>query len=264
MEVLFIGDIVGNPGRRAVKKWLPDLIKAHNIDITVANAENVAGGLGATSLTIRELFDFGVNVVTLGNHVWRRKELVKELDSLETVVRPANFPGEPPGKGSLVFSLSHERKLGVINLLGRVFMEPLECPFSTAEREIERLTGKCDAILVDFHAEATSEKVALARFLDGRCAAVVGTHTHVQTADEQIFPLGTGYITDVGMTGPIDSVIGVTGDAVIARFRTGLPVEFKVADGRLGLHAVIISIDEKSGRTEQIQRIRLIEDGLES
>lgn len=255
MVILFIGDIVGNPGRQAIKRWLPELRTSHAVDVTVANGENAAGGLGATRATLREIFDAGVQIVTLGNHTWRRKEIVGELDQLEHVVRPANYPAVTPGKGTVLVALPDGRKVGVINLVGRVFMEPLDCPFAAAERELKQLRESCRVILVDMHAEATSEKMAMGYFLDGRCSAVIGTHTHVQTADERILPHGTAYITDAGMTGPFDSVIGVEPDRVIHRFRTGMPVEFKVARGRPGLNGVVVTVDEESGLATSIERI---------
>ncbi len=259
VQILFIGDIVGAPGRQAIKKWLFPLVCEYQPDVVIANAENIAGGLGATAATLRELFDTGVHVATLGNHVWRRKELIKDLETIANVVRPANYPGDPPGKGAIVYELSDGRKLGIINLLGRTFMEPLDCPFEAADRVLNHIGKDVCGILVDFHAEATSEKVAMGFFLDGRCSAVVGTHTHVQTADERVLPKGTAYITDVGMTGPLDSVIGVESDLVIHRFRTGMPVEFKVAKGRVLLNAVLIMTDDASGLAKDIKRISLKE-----
>lgn len=255
MNILFIGDIVGRPGRDAVRDWLPELRREFSIDIVVANAENVAGGLGATVEILEDLSGYGVHAFTLGNHTWRRKAFVQDIGRLDNVVRPANYPEAAPGRGSATIDLPDGRKLGLVSLLGRVFMEPFACPFETGLREVEALRKTTHTVLVDIHAEATSEKVAMGWFLDGRCSAVVGTHTHVQTADERILPGGTAYITDVGMTGPMDSVIGVEKGPVIEKFRTGLPTEFRVASGEPGICGVRIVTNDETGKAESITRV---------
>ena len=255
MNIVFIGDIVGRPGRGAVRDWLPELHEEFPIDIVVANAENAAGGLGATGEILDDLTKLGVQAFTLGNHTWRRKSLIEDIKRFDNVVRPANYPEVVPGSGAITIALPDGRKLGILNLLGRVFMEAYACPFETASREIDSLREETNTILVDMHAEATSEKIAMGWFLDGKCSAVVGTHTHVQTADERVLPGGTAYITDVGMTGPMDSVIGVEKEPVIEKFLTGLPTEFRVAKGSPGICGVYIETDDDSGRAESITRI---------
>lgn len=255
MNILFVGDIVGRPGRTAVGDWLPELHREFSIDIVVANAENAAGGLGATAEILDDLSRLGVHAFTLGNHTWRRKTLIQDIRRFENVVRPANYPEAAPGRGAAVVELRDGRKLGLVNLLGRVFMDPFGCPFETGLREVEGLRKSTNTILVDMHAEATSEKVALGWFLDGRCTAVVGTHTHVQTADERVLPKGTAYISDVGMSGPMDSVIGVEKAPVIEKFRTGLPTEYRVATGEPGISAVYIETDDETGKARSITRV---------
>lgn len=255
MNILFIGDIVGKPGRKSINKWLPELKNELSLDVVVANAENAAGGLGVTPEILTELLNLGIDAITLGNHTWRRKSLVKAIDNYHSVIRPANYPGGAPGRGSTIVTLNDGRKLGLVNVLGRVFMEAFACPFESSRSQIAGLGAETATILVDIHAEATSEKVALGWFLDGKCTAVVGTHTHVQTADERVLPKGTAYITDVGMTGPTDSVIGVERDNVIQKFLTGLPAQFAVAKHRPVLNAVFIESDDTSGKALSIRRI---------
>lgn len=255
MRILFIGDIVGGPGRACVRKWLPELCAEHRIDIVAANGENSAGGLGATPAILRELLGYGIHVITMGNHTWRKKELAPALDSFASVVRPANYPEGVPGQGSVIFRLADGRALGVVSLLGRVFMEPVRCPFTVGRGELEQLRRQAQVVLVDVHAEATAEKVALGWYFDGLCTAVVGTHTHVQTADERILPQGTAYITDVGMTGPMDSVIGVEREKIIHKFLTGMPVEHTISNERPGLSGVVIEADDATGRAVSIQRV---------
>ncbi len=259
MKILFIGDIVGRCGRSCVEQWLPVLRERHGIDLVVANGENAAGGLGITPKILAELLSEGVDVITLGNHTWRKKELAQELDKLDRVIRPANYPAGVPGRGSMVVELQNGCRVGLVNLVGRIYMDPTDCPFTVGAREVEQLRGETPVIVVDFHAEATSEKVAMGWHLDGRCTAVIGTHTHVQTADERVLPKGTAYITDAGMTGPHDSVIGIERERVIRRFLTGMPTQFKVAKERPGLCGVIIEADEKSGRARSIQRVQEIQ-----
>ncbi len=259
MRILFIGDVVGRPGRESVARWVPLLRREYGIDFVVANGENAAGGLGATPDTISELRASGVDAITLGNHVWRKKELMKRLDGIENIVRPANYPEGAPGVGARLVEGPGGRKIGLVNLVGRVFMEPLECPFAAGTREVERLHRETPIVLVDMHAEATSEKIALGWHLDGKCSAVLGTHTHVQTADEHILPGGTAYITDVGMTGPFDSIIGMEREIVLKKFLTGLPSEFRVASSRPGLCGVWLDIDDRTGAARSIERVARFE-----
>jgi len=261
MRVLFIGDVVGRPGRSAVRMLVPGLRSEYGIDVVVANGENIAGGLGATSKTLIELTDSGIDVITLGNHAWRKKELVKTIDGLPNVVRPANFPQSNPGRGHIVVE-TPVGPLGVLNLQGRIFMGPLDCPFAAAERDVARLAGRTSSVVVDFHAEATSEKIAMGWFLDGSVSAVIGTHTHVQTSDERILPGGTAYITDAGMTGPEDSVLGISRELVVKQMRTRMPQKFEVAGNRARLAGVVFEIDISSGRATHIERIsRLAVEG---
>lgn len=256
MNLLFIGDVVGRPGRRAVKTVLPELVKAYAPCAIIANCENAAGGIGLTQDTAEELLSLGITVITTGNHVWRKKELYRFLENDKRILRPANYPPGAPGQGATVIQLANEMRLGVVNLIGRVFMSPVDCPFRVADSIITGLAGECDFIVVDFHAEATSEKIAMGWFLDSRVACIVGTHTHVQTADERIFPGGTGYISDLGMTGPSNSVLGVQTDIIIDRFLSGLPQQFQVAQGPAELCGAVVSVDHSTGRTKAITRIR--------
>lgn len=260
MNILFVGDVVGAPGRSALKQLLPEIQREFSVDITVVNAENAAGGLGATPEILEEILGYGVQAVTMGNHTWRKKVLIESIDRFPQVVRPANYPIGTPGQGSTIIALADGRQLGLVNVLGRVFMEPFACPFETARSEVEALQESTSTILVDMHAEATSEKVAIGWYLDGSCSAVVGTHTHVQTADERILPEGTAYITDTGMTGPRDSVIGVEREKVIDKFLTGLPTDFRVARTQPMLNGVSIVIDDDTGRAESIERIQRLAD----
>jgi hypothetical protein len=255
MNILFIGDIFGKPGRASVARWISPLKVEYAIDVVVANAENAAGGLGATPELLDELRSEGVQAFTFGNHTWRKKSMVKAIDKMADVVRPANYPDQAPGKGSLVLTLGDGRKLGLINLIGRVYMEPFGCPFATADEELDMVSKETSTILVDMHAEATAEKVAIGWHLDGRCTAVVGTHTHIQTADERVLPEGTGYITDVGMTGPQDSVIGVKKELIVQKFITGMPTQFEVATDCPGIRGVVIETDDETGKTKNITRI---------
>jgi len=256
MRILLIGDIVGSPGRDAVKKIVPKLRRDRSIDFVIANAENVAGGSGLTPETVEELMQSKVDVITSGDHVWKKKEIYDALNKDKRIIRPANYPETSPGSGMTIISLENNKKIAVINLLGRVFMNPVDCPFTAAEREIGKINRITKIILVDMHAEATSEKIAMGRFLDGRVSAVFGTHTHVQTADEKIFPQGTGYITDLGMTGPQDSVIGRRHDAIVEHFLTCMPKKFEVADKDVELQGAIVNIDDESGKTLSIERVK--------
>ncbi len=260
MNLLFIGDVIGRPGRAAIKTRLPAIISRYQVDFSIANAENAAGGLGVTQTVAEELLAAGVDVLTTGNHVWKHREFAEFAQSEHRIVRPANYPPGAPGRGAELFQTAHSGPVAVFNLVGRVFMEPLDCPFRAADREIEALRGKTNLVVVDIHAEATSEKSALGWYLDGRVSAAIGTHTHVQTADERVLPGGTAYITDVGMTGPRDSVIGIRSEPVIERFVTGLPTRFEVATGPVILNAVVVRIDAETGTARSIERvIELIE-----
>jgi 2',3'-cyclic-nucleotide 2'-phosphodiesterase len=255
MKILFIGDIMGKPGRRAVRELLPKIVGDYNVDMIIANGENAAGGFGMTQEVVEELYKNHIDVLTSGNHIWDKKETTEFIDDYETLLRPANYPGTVPGKGSCFFSKAAGGYVGVLNLMGRVFMPPLDCPFRTAEREIEKLKSKTNTIIVDFHAEATSEKEAIGWFLDGKVSAVLGTHTHVQTADERVLPQGTAYISDVGMTGPFDSIIGVSIDDAMQRFLTGIPHKFEVAKKNVWLQSVLIDVDDDTGKSRSIERL---------
>jgi metallophosphoesterase (TIGR00282 family) len=257
MKVLFIGDIVGKPGRRAIQEILERLVSEYEIEFTIANGENAAGGMGITPPIALEILDEGVDVLTSGNHIWAKKEIIPFLDEESRILRPANYPAQVPGRGKGVFQLSNGQKIGVLNLEGRVFMKHLDCPFRVAEKEVELLRKETPAILVDFHAEATSEKIAMGWFLNGKVSAVLGTHTHVQTCDEGILDGGTAYITDVGMTGPLDSVIGIRKEVALERLLTQIPWKFDVASGDVVLQGVVVEIDEKTGKAKNINRIRV-------
>jgi hypothetical protein len=261
MKLLLIGDVIGKPGRTLVRKYLPGIVegarKAGELIFVIANGENAAGGFGITESTASELFNMGVNVITTGNHVWDKKESVQYLPKEDRVLRPLNYPpGTTPGFGSGVYLIGN-LKVGVINLAGRVFMPNFDCPFRTIDPEIEKLGNETSIIIVDFHAEATSEKQAMGFYLDARVSAVIGTHTHVQTADEKILPGGTAYITDVGMTGPVWSIIGIKTEMIIRKFLTQMPMKYEVADGEGMFCAVLMDIDEDSGRAVGIKRLML-------
>lgn len=245
-----IGDIVGQPGRQVVKELLPGLRQQYGFSLVIANAENVAGGLGLTSTTAEELLSAGVDVLTSGNHIWAQKEIIPHLDGEMPILRPLNYPPGVPGKGYIV-----NRQAMVVNLIGRTFMSDVDCPFRAIDQLLTEVKSKPPVIIVDFHAEATSEKVAMGRYLDGRVSAVLGTHTHVGTSDSQLLPQGTAYVTDVGMTGPVDSVIGMETEVVIQRFLTGIPHRMSVARGKTMFNAVFLRVDEKSGRAISIDRI---------
>lgn len=260
MIVLVVGDIHGKPGRRILKAALPRLRKESGAALVVANGENAAGGAGITGDVVREIFDAGVHVITGGNHTWHNRDAYQTLDAEPRLLRPANFPPGAPGHGSTVVEVDGAA-VGVLNLQGRIFMQPIDDPFRTARAELDRLSERAAAVIVDFHAEATSEKIALGWYLDGRVSALVGTHTHVQTADERVLPGGTAYISDVGMTGPRDGVIGMDKDGILERFVTQLPVRFTVAAGPAQLNAVALDIDEQTGRARSIRRIQEFEEG---
>ena len=257
VKVLFIGDLVGKPGRQAVSRELHRLVDRHAVDLVVVNGENMAGGFGITEETARELFEMGVHVITSGNHIWDKRESYPYLNREARIIRPANYPEGAPARGSIVVKSPGGVKVGVLNLEGRVFMNNLECPFLTADREIARLREETPLIFVDFHAEATSEKASLGWYLDGRVSAVIGTHTHVQTADERILTNGTAFMTDAGMTGSFDSVIGVRKEEPIQKFLTQLPAKFEVAKKDLRLNGVVVTLEEGTGRALGIERINV-------
>lgn len=260
LNILFIGDIVGNPGREAISLFLDELKAEYAIDITIANAENAAGGKGLTKEIAEELYAAGVEFITMGNHVWDQRAIMKFIDGEARLIRPANYPIGAPGKGYGIIRKSGV-KVGVINLSGRVYLPPLEDPFSMGIRLVNEIAKETPIILVDIHAEATSEKIALGWFLDGKVTAVLGTHTHVQTADARLLEQGTAYITDVGMTGPRDSVLGVKKELIINRFLTQMPVKFEIATGPIQINAVMISVDDHSGKALQIIPIQKTAQG---
>jgi metallophosphoesterase (TIGR00282 family) len=263
-RLLFIGDIVGRPGRELVRRGLSALIAHHQIDLVVANVENAAAGFGVTPDIADDLMSYGVHVMTGGNHTWDKKEIVPYFEDQPRLLRPANLPAGAPGRGSYVARADNGVPVGVINVMGRVFMTAIDDPFRVAQEEIERVRGEARVILVDMHAEATSEKVALGWYLDGRVTVVVGTHTHVQTADERLLPGGTAYITDVGMTGPHDSVIGVERSAILQRFLTALPQRFETATENPRFHGVIVTADETTGKATGIERLSLSAQAVEA
>jgi metallophosphoesterase (TIGR00282 family) len=257
MKILFIGDIVGKPGRNAVKALLPKITERYKIDFTIANGENAAGGFGITEDTAKELFSLGIQIITTGNHVWDKKESIPFLQKEDRVLRPLNYPEGVPGYGSAVISGPGGRQVGVINLSGRVYMGLMDDPFRAGLREVEKLREKTPVIVVDMHAEATSEKIAMGYYLDGKASAVIGTHTHVITADERILPKGTAFISDAGMTGPRDSIIGVNKDQVIERFLLQMPTRFEIPGGAAVFCGVIIDVDEETGLSKSITRLQL-------
>ena len=256
MKLLFIGDIVGAPGRRAVRELLPSLRQRHALDVIIANGENSAGGNGITPDIATELFELGVDAITTGDHLWDQKEVMDLLQNEPRFLRPLNYPPGTPGRGSSVLKIRDLPPLAVLNVQGRTFMQPpLDNPFPLALEEAKWLRQHTNIIFVDCHAEATSEKIAFARMLDGQVSAVVGTHTHVQTADEQIFPGGTAYLTDAGFTGPHESVLGREIHPVLQRFRTAMPQRFEVARNDVRLHGAVIEIDPASGKALAIERV---------
>jgi metallophosphoesterase (TIGR00282 family) len=250
MKILAIGDIVGRPGRQAVTRLVPALRDEYGLDLVIANGENAAGGFGLTLSTAQELFDGGIDVLTSGNHIWAQKEIIPYLDDELPILRPLNYPPGVPGRGYLKTG-----KVLVVNLIGRTFMTNYDCPFRAMDSLLAELKPRPSIVIVDFHAEATSEKVALGRYLDGRVSAVLGTHTHVGTIDTRVLPGGTAYVTDIGMAGPADSVIGDDAGAVIRRFLTMMPHHLSVGKGKPVLNAVMVVVDEKSGRATGIERV---------
>lgn len=250
MIILGIGDIIGRPGRQALHEFLPGLRQQYEIDMVIANGENTAGGFGLTPATADELLNAGVDVLTSGNHIWAEKEIIPYLDSELPILRPLNYPPGIPGRGYVISG-----RVMVVNLIGRTFMNNYDCPFRTMDKLLAEHKHKPPIIIVDFHAEATSEKVALGWYLDGRVSAVLGTHTHIGTIDTRILPRGTAYVTDIGMTGPVDSVIGDDTDSVIQRFLTMMPNRLTVGKGKPVLNAILVELDEDSGRAVRIERI---------
>lgn len=260
MKILFIGDVVGSPGRDMVKEYLPKLREKYRPTVTIINGENAAAGKGITEPIYRNFLEWGAQVVTMGNHTWDKKEVFDFIDDANYLIRPANFPENNPGKG-IVFLTINDLEVAVINLQGRTFLPAIDDPFTKVDQLIEEAKKRTNIIFIDFHAEATSEKQAFGWYVDGRVSAVVGTHTHTQTADERILPEGTAYITDVGMTGPYDGILGVEREAVLKRFLTSLPVRFEITKkGRKQLNGVLISINEKTGQAIAIERILINED----
>lgn len=254
MKILFIADVIGKPGREVVKNILPRVITEEKIQFVIANCENAAGGFGLTPKIAREISAAGVDVITMGNHVWARRE-ISEIIEEENILRPANFPPEVPGKGWTIMPADNGTKVGVVNLMGRVYMSTLECPFRTADAIIEEISEQTKIIVVDIHAEITSEKVAMGWYLDGKVSAVIGTHTHVPTADERVLPQGTAYITDIGMTGPLDSVIGIKKEIILKKYLTQMPIRFEVANDDLVFAGAVMEIEEKTGKAKSIRRI---------
>lgn len=255
MNILLIGDIVGRPGRNILKSLLLEVQKQHNISFTIANAENAAGGRGLTHAIMDELISYGIDVLTMGNHVWDNKDIFNFIDNEHRIIRPVNYPAYCPGQGYHIFKAAFNIRIAVINASGRVFMPALDCPFRTVDRILDKIKDQTDIIIIDFHAEATSEKLAFGYYFDGRADVVAGTHTHIQTADERILPQGTAYITDLGMTGPRISILGMEKEAVIEKFLYQRPVRFEVAGGSSQLQGAVISIDEAEMKVNGIKRI---------
>lgn len=260
MKILFIGDVVGSPGRDMVQDYLPKLKDKYRPNLTIINGENAASGKGITEKIYKQFLEWGANVVTMGNHTWDKKEIFEFIDSAKNMIRPANFPEGTPGKGITYVNINGT-EIAVINMQGRTFLAPLDDPFRKIDELIDEAKKRTSVIFVDFHAEATSEKQAMGWYADGRVSAVVGTHTHTQTADERILPQGTAYITDVGMTGPYDGILGVERDAVMKRFLTSLPVRFEIVkEGRKQLNGFLVTIDKNSGKATKVERILINDD----
>ena len=256
MNIMMIGDICGRPGRHTAAHCIPILKEEYNLDLIIANGENSAGGVGITAKVLDELLEMNIDIITTGNHVWDKKEIFNFIDHEKRLIRPANYPPGTPGKGYHIVSVKN-RQVGIINLAGRTFMPPIDCPFRAADQIISEIKDLCEIIIIDFHAEATSEKLALGWYLDGKVSCVAGTHTHIQTADERIFPQGTAFISDLGMVGPWNSILGVDKEPVIKKFLTGLPAKFNVAaDDDTIFCAVIIQIEPHSNKVNHIIRIQ--------
>ena len=256
MKILLIGDIVGEPGRNAVSVLLPKIKWEEDVEFVIANGENIAGGSGITPKTAMELFDTGIDVITTGDHIWDRKEIKEIIDTEDRILRPANLPKGVPGRGAAVYKSKGGFLVGVINIIGRIFMSNYDCPFRTVKEEIEKIRSKTPIIAVDVHAEATSEKIAMGWYLDGMVSVIAGTHTHVQTADEKILPRGTAYITDLGMAGPYKSVLGRRPEQILERFLTLMPVKFEMASEWVELHGVVVDIDPLTGKALSIKRLQ--------
>lgn len=264
MKLLFIGDIVGRPGRDLVKRGLRAIVAAHDVDFVIANGENSAAGFGITREIGDQLFSYGVEVMTSGNHIWDKKEALEYIVREPRLLRPANYPAGAPGHGATLVTAANGVKVGVVNVMGRVFLANIDDPFTTAAREVARLRAEGAALVfVDVHAEVTSEKIAMGWYLDGQATAVVGTHTHVQTADNRVLPKGTAYLTDAGMTGPHDGVIGVEKEPVIGKFLSGLPARFETATGDPRLNGAIVTADPATGLATAIERVSLSADDIE-
>ncbi|ADP32211.1 MULTISPECIES: 2',3'-cyclic-nucleotide 2'-phosphodiesterase [Bacillus] len=261
MRILFIGDVVGSPGRDMVKEYVPKLKTKYKPHFTIINGENAAHGKGLTEKIYHSLMQAGADAITMGNHTWDKKEIFDFIDDVPHLVRPANFPEGTPGKG-ITYVKANGKELAVINLQGRTFLPPLDDPFQKADELIAEAAKRTPYIFIDFHAEATSEKLAIGWYTDGRASAVVGTHTHVQTADNRILPKGTAYITDVGMTGPYDGILGMDRETIIKRFKTNLPVRFSVAEGKTTLSGVVIDIDDQTKKAVKIERILINDDHM--
>ena len=260
LNILCIGDIVGRPGRRILADKLKSLIREHSVDCVIANAENAAGGSGLTPQIYEKLMRYGVDLISLGDHAFRKRDIVETLERNDNITRPANFSEHAAGRGTAMFKTSKGPVVGVLTLIGRLFMKPADCPYTAADKWIPRLEREADIIVVDFHAEATSEKIAMGYHLDGRVGCCFGTHTHVVTADERILPKGTAYITDIGMTGAHDSVLGRKSKAVLKSFRTQMPVPFEIATGDPKINGVLVTVDSHSKQAERIERIRVDAD----
>ncbi len=259
MNILIIGDICGSPGRQATKKYIEKIKIEYGIDFVIANGENSAGGVGITKPVLDELYSLGIDVVTTGNHIWDKKDVFEFIEEEPYLVRPANYPQTSPGQGFCIYDYQ-SIKIGIINISGRTFMPALDCPFQVVDTILAKIKTLCDIIIVDFHAEATSEKMAMGWYLDGKVSAVVGTHTHIQTADERILTKGTGYITDLGMVGPWNSILGVEKEIIINKFITALPTKFNLAKGPNVFSAVVLKVDETNGECVDICRILLKEE----
>jgi hypothetical protein len=255
VRILVLGDVVGKPGRRAVADTLPYLVDQHHPDFVVLNGENAAGGMGLTPEITRELLSYGVDCITTGNHVFDKRDIYPTLSEESRLLRPANYPEGAPGRGLGIYTTQSGKKVAVISLMGRVFMEPLDSPFQVGRRLVDQARAATPIVLVDLHAEATSEKQAVGWYLDGRVSLVFGTHTHVPTADERVLPAGTAYITDIGMTGTRDSVLGFRKEVLLGRFLSNMPAKFEVAEGEVVVSGILVEIDEETGKAESITRV---------
>jgi len=264
LNILCIGDIVGRPGRRILADKLKSFVKEHDIDCVIANAENAAGGSGITPQIYAKLLKYGVNMITLGDHTYRKRDIIETLETAENIARPANLSEHAAGRGFAVYRTSKGPTVAAVSLLGRIFMKPADCPYHAVDKILAKLSQQADIVFVDFHAEATSEKIAMGFHLDGRVSCCFGTHTHVVTADEKIHPKGTAYITDIGMTGAHNSVLGRGVESVLKSFRTWMPVPFEIATGDVKMNAILVTIDSNSKKAERIERIRIDADSEDS